>query len=110
MSEVKEIGAKESGDDEYGAAYHQVFLLGENRWEDSSRLAGRDKQTDGSTIGISTTKCLACRGEGHVLCTGEIYYPFDLKSSGSRFTQAPFDGRNMLLSEFLCSFWQTLCK
>lgn len=48
---------------------HRVFLLGENRWEEPSRLSGRNKQ--GGTISKdSKTKCLTCRGEGRVLCTG----------------------------------------
>ncbi|KAF5192999.1 disulfide isomerase pTAC5 protein [Thalictrum thalictroides] len=69
VSAIKQIVVKKKIDSEFEASHHRVFLLGENRWEDSSRLMGRDKQVGESTIGISTTKCISCRGEGRVLCT-----------------------------------------
>ncbi|GAA0173282.1 hypothetical protein LIER_26934 [Lithospermum erythrorhizon] len=43
---------------------HGVFLLGENRWEDPSRLSGQKKEP----LGMSGSKCLTCRGEGRLLC------------------------------------------
>ncbi|KAL8106226.1 protein disulfide isomerase pTAC5, chloroplastic [Apium graveolens] len=46
----------------------RVFLLGENRWEDSSRLIGRNKQ-DGGSFNTNTTRCISCRGEGRLLCS-----------------------------------------
>ncbi|XP_075512127.1 protein disulfide isomerase pTAC5, chloroplastic [Primulina tabacum] len=49
----------------------RVFLLGENRWEEPSRLSGSSKQTGPIKTGSSNAtvvKCLACRGEGRVLC------------------------------------------
>ncbi|KAI3973100.1 hypothetical protein MKX01_019758 [Papaver californicum] len=58
--------AKVSSSDEYGSSRNRVFLLGENRWEDSSRLAGRKDGTDKMAVG--TMKCITCRGEGRLLC------------------------------------------
>lgn len=50
---------------------HRVFLLGENRWEDSSRLnKGNDKLISGGKTQSSAPKCLVCRGEGRLLCMG----------------------------------------
>jgi len=46
---------------------HRVYLLGENRWEDSSRLTKKDKPVTGSTA-ASTKQCITCRGEGRLLC------------------------------------------
>ncbi|KAL3812359.1 hypothetical protein ACJIZ3_013627 [Penstemon smallii] len=45
---------------------HRVFLLGENRWEDPSRLS-RSSQL-GSHKSSATNKCVTCRGEGRLLC------------------------------------------
>ncbi|XP_076922350.1 protein disulfide isomerase pTAC5, chloroplastic-like [Bidens hawaiensis] len=47
---------------------HRVFLLGENRWEDSSRLKNRSSQSQPNSKGIVKTKCITCRGEGLLLC------------------------------------------
>ncbi|XP_044967167.1 protein disulfide isomerase pTAC5, chloroplastic [Hordeum vulgare subsp. vulgare] len=46
---------------------HRVYLLGENRWEDPSRLTKKDKPIIGSTVS-STKQCITCRGEGRLLC------------------------------------------
>ncbi|VAH34621.1 unnamed protein product [Triticum turgidum subsp. durum] len=46
---------------------HRVYLLGENRWEDPSRLTKKDKPISGSTA-ASTKQCITCRGEGRLLC------------------------------------------
>lgn len=46
-----------------------VFLLGENRWEEPSRLIASEG-VDRSKNKNATTKCLQCRGEGRLLCTG----------------------------------------
>ncbi|KAF9604793.1 hypothetical protein IFM89_010334, partial [Coptis chinensis] len=67
--EIKQNVIKESEVAEFEASHHRVFLLGENRWEDSSRLVGGNKEVSASKVGISTTKCIACRGEGRILCT-----------------------------------------
>ncbi|KAI3915634.1 hypothetical protein MKX01_015459 [Papaver californicum] len=58
--------AKESSSDEYGSSCNRVFLLGENRWEDLSRLIGRKGGTDKMAAG--TMKCITCHGEGRLLC------------------------------------------
>lgn len=57
---------KDEGVTELDISQQRVFLLGENRWEEPSRLS-RDKKTTGE----SKTKCLSCRGEGRLLCTGD---------------------------------------
>ncbi|KAF9607050.1 hypothetical protein IFM89_030823 [Coptis chinensis] len=62
--EIKQNVIKESEVAEFKASHHHVFLLGENRWEDSSRLVGRNKEVSASKVEISTTTCIACRGEG----------------------------------------------
>lgn len=51
------------------ASEHRVFLLGENRWEEPSRLTGRDKNVAESKTGNATTQCHACRGEGRLMCS-----------------------------------------
>ncbi|CAA6673276.1 unnamed protein product [Spirodela intermedia] len=50
---------------------HRVFLLGENRWEEPSRLADRNRPigNKGTTTSPSSTRCLTCRGEGRLMCT-----------------------------------------
>ncbi|KAK2978826.1 hypothetical protein RJ640_024809 [Escallonia rubra] len=51
---------------------NRVFLLGENRWEDPSRLTSLKKPVGGPAGTNSTsaaTKCVTCRGEGRLLCT-----------------------------------------
>lgn len=52
----------------------RVFLLGENRWEEPSRLIASDR-VDRSKNKNATTKCLQCRGEGRLLCTGMLLIP-----------------------------------
>ncbi|KAK3027905.1 hypothetical protein RJ639_040282 [Escallonia herrerae] len=51
---------------------NRVFLLGENRWEDPSRLTSLKKPVSGvagaNSMGAAT-KCVTCRGEGRLLCT-----------------------------------------
>jgi len=69
MSEIQQTVVKQS-DSEVEVSQHRVFLLGENRWEEPRRLDGRNRQVSESKSGDTTTKCLACRGEGHVMCTG----------------------------------------
>lgn len=61
---------KEDGITEVDVSKHRVFLLGENRWEEPSRLGGRDKKAGETKTKASTTKCLTCRGEGRLMCTG----------------------------------------
>jgi hypothetical protein len=47
----------------------RVYLLGENRWEDSSRLIKKSKGQK-TNLKPATEKCFSCRGEGITLCTG----------------------------------------
>ncbi|KAM5552697.1 hypothetical protein ABKV19_025087 [Rosa sericea] len=66
ISEVKQIVLKEDAA-EVDESHHRVFLLGENRWEEPSRL-NKKKGSESNTTG-TTTQCLTCRGEGRLLCT-----------------------------------------
>ncbi|KAJ0818357.1 putative Heat shock protein DnaJ, cysteine-rich domain superfamily [Helianthus annuus] len=58
---VKEVPENEVSD-------NRVFLLGENRYEDSSRLKNKSSQSQPNNKGVVTTKCITCRGEGRLLC------------------------------------------
>ncbi|XP_022761927.1 protein disulfide isomerase pTAC5, chloroplastic [Durio zibethinus] len=69
ISEIQQKAVKEEGFIETEVSQHRVFLLGENRWEEPSRLSGRDKQVRESKNKDTATKCHACRGEGRLLCT-----------------------------------------
>lgn len=69
ISEIKQTVVKE-GATEVDLSERRVFLLGENRWEEPSRLAGRGNQDAGSKAKKATTQCLTCRGEGHLMCLG----------------------------------------
>lgn len=71
VTEISEVQQKVVGevDQETEASHPRVFLLGENRWEEPSRLStkvrvDRGKNKDG------TMKCLQCSGQGILLCTG----------------------------------------
>lgn len=68
ISEIRQTVVKEAGGGtEVDLSQHRVFLLGENRWEEPSRLAGRDRKDVRNEY--AATKCLTCRGEGRLLCT-----------------------------------------
>ncbi|XP_059309406.1 protein disulfide isomerase pTAC5, chloroplastic [Lycium ferocissimum] len=67
IEEVQQTTVKEDGVSETEVSHHRVFLLGENRWEEPSRLTASKKQAK-TTSGSTTTKCLTCRGEGRLLC------------------------------------------
>ncbi|KAL7219913.1 hypothetical protein ACSBR2_012887 [Camellia fascicularis] len=69
ISEIQQTVVEEGGVTEVEVSEHRVFLLGENRWEEPSRLAGRSKQVGGAKRKDHITKCLSCRGEGRLLCT-----------------------------------------
>lgn len=62
---VEEEGVTEVEVAEVEVSEHRVFLLGENRWEEPSRLTGRNKTKSND----SKIKCLSCRGEGRLLCS-----------------------------------------
>ncbi|KAL0414101.1 UNVERIFIED_CONTAM: protein disulfide isomerase pTAC5, chloroplastic [Sesamum radiatum] len=69
ISEVEQTVVTEEGVAKVEVSQHRVFLLGENRWEEPSRLSGNSKRTvTKSTSGNVATKCLSCRGEGRLLC------------------------------------------
>ncbi|CAL8130778.1 unnamed protein product [Prunus armeniaca] len=70
ISKVQQTLVKE-GVTKVKVSKHRVFLLGENRWKDSSRLSRNQKKVGESKTMNITTRCLTCRGEGRLLCTGE---------------------------------------
>ncbi|KAJ4759697.1 plastid transcriptionally active 5 [Rhynchospora pubera] len=64
---IKESNASNSGVE---VSKHRVFLLGENRWEEPSRLVQNNKKQEiKSSRPTSGIKCLSCRGEGRLMCT-----------------------------------------
>uniref|UniRef100_A0A453CIA0 Peptidoglycan binding-like domain-containing protein n=1 Tax=Aegilops tauschii subsp. strangulata TaxID=200361 RepID=A0A453CIA0_AEGTS len=65
VTETAEVQQPVEGKIDYNK--HRVYLLGENRWEDPSRLTKKDKPISGSTA-ASTKQCITCRGEGRLLC------------------------------------------
>ncbi|KFK36258.1 hypothetical protein AALP_AA4G098800 [Arabis alpina] len=65
VSEKQQSIIKDPSDREVGVSQNRVFLLGENRWEDPSRL---NKPVDKSKSTDTKTKCVTCRGEGRLLC------------------------------------------
>ncbi|KAK6781204.1 hypothetical protein RDI58_023388 [Solanum bulbocastanum] len=67
IEEVQQTIVKEDSVSETEVSHHRVFLLGENRWEEPSRLSSSKKPAE-TTSGSTTTKCITCRGEGRVLC------------------------------------------
>lgn len=71
MTEISELQQKAvgNGDIETKASHPRVFLLGENRWEEPSRLVPNDAVDRGKKKG-ATIRCLQCGGEGRLLCTG----------------------------------------
>ncbi|XP_051128058.1 protein disulfide isomerase pTAC5, chloroplastic [Andrographis paniculata] len=68
ISEVQQTIVTDEGVTEVGVSEHRVYLLGENRWEEPSRLSGGKNPITQSKSGKGTTKCLTCRGEGRLLC------------------------------------------
>ncbi|CAI0436797.1 unnamed protein product [Linum tenue] len=68
LSKIHQKVVKEEGATSVEASHHRVFLLGENRWEEPSRLVSRYKE-DTANWGTRTTQCRACRGTGRVMCT-----------------------------------------
>uniref|UniRef100_A0A0A9H9I8 Peptidoglycan binding-like domain-containing protein n=1 Tax=Arundo donax TaxID=35708 RepID=A0A0A9H9I8_ARUDO len=68
IAEVRQTVVAENGVSGVGVSEHRVFLLGENRWEDPSRLTQKKKPTSTAAAG-STKTCISCRGEGRLMCT-----------------------------------------
>ncbi|KAL9244985.1 hypothetical protein vseg_018696 [Gypsophila vaccaria] len=60
VREVQETVAEKGITD---VPHNRVFLLGENRWEEPSRL----NKSKGNTQ-VSGTRCLTCKGAGRLLC------------------------------------------
>ncbi|GAB4851902.1 hypothetical protein Ancab_031301 [Ancistrocladus abbreviatus] len=69
IAEVQQTVVNKGLTTEVELSKQRVFLLGENRWEEPSRLITNDKQSGGIKARDSSTRCLACRGEGRVMCT-----------------------------------------
>lgn len=67
FKETQEAVIKDADDAQTEMSGHRVYLLGENRWEEPSRLR-LDKSAESGGAN-SRTQCLTCRGEGKVLCT-----------------------------------------
>lgn len=73
VSEIQHKAVEEKGVKAVDLNQHRVFLLGENRWEEPSRLVGRDSQVGRSKMSKTSKampKCPACHGEGRLLCMG----------------------------------------
>ncbi|KAE8668102.1 hypothetical protein F3Y22_tig00112347pilonHSYRG00157 [Hibiscus syriacus] len=69
ISEIEQKVVKEEGSTKAEVSQHRVFLLGENRWEDPSRLTNKNKQASETKNKDGKTMCHACRGEGRIMCT-----------------------------------------
>ncbi|RCV34506.1 hypothetical protein SETIT_7G164700v2 [Setaria italica] len=67
IAEVRQTVVAENGVSGVGVSEHRVFLLGENRWEDPSRLTSNKKPVSTGTA-ASTKTCISCRGEGRLMC------------------------------------------
>ncbi|CAL2244798.1 unnamed protein product [Prunus armeniaca] len=67
ISEVQQTLVKE-GVTKVEVSKHRVFLIGENRWKDSSRLSRNQKKVGESKTVNTTTRCVTCRGECRLLC------------------------------------------
>ncbi|CAL5026460.1 unnamed protein product [Urochloa decumbens] len=64
IAEVRQTVVTENGVSGVGVSEHRVFLLGENRWEDPSRLTQKKEPLSSA----STKTCISCRGEGRLMC------------------------------------------
>ncbi|EES11112.1 uncharacterized protein LOC8064489 isoform X2 [Sorghum bicolor] len=67
IAEVQKTVITENGVAGAGVSEHRVFLLGENRWEDPTRLTQNKKPVSTGTT-ASTKACISCRGEGRLMC------------------------------------------
>ncbi|RDX64972.1 Protein disulfide isomerase pTAC5, chloroplastic, partial [Mucuna pruriens] len=90
VTEISEVQQKVvKNDKETEVSHRGVFLLGENRWENPSRLVASE-EINRSKNKDATTKCLQCRGEGRLLCTD----PYQLlQMSGSLETSQKASGQ-----------------
>ncbi|CAL2244786.1 unnamed protein product [Prunus armeniaca] len=71
ISEVQQTLVKE-GVTKVEVSKHRVFLLGENRWKDSSGLSRNQKNVGESKTVNTTTRCVTCRREGRLLCADVV--------------------------------------
>lgn len=67
IAEERKTAVAENGVSGVGVSEHRVFLLGENRWEDPTRLT-QNKKTASTGTSASTKTCISCRGEGRLMC------------------------------------------
>lgn len=67
IAEIQQTVVKGNGVSGVGLSENRVFLIGENRWEDPSRLTQKNKPISSAT-NASTKKCISCRGEGRLMC------------------------------------------
>ncbi|GAU18218.1 hypothetical protein TSUD_26820 [Trifolium subterraneum] len=70
VREISEVQQNVVGEVDKGTklSHPRVFLLGENRWEEPSRLISKGA-VDRAKKKDATTKCLQCSGLGILLCT-----------------------------------------
>ncbi|KAG0453804.1 hypothetical protein HPP92_025108 [Vanilla planifolia] len=61
FAEIQEKVIKKTDEGKVEVSQHRVFLLGENRWEEPSRLGLKAK--------LNRNQCLTCRGEGRLMCS-----------------------------------------
>ena len=69
IAEVRQTVVTENGVSGVGISENRVFLLGENRWEDPSRLT-QNKNLVSTGTAASAKTCISCRGEGRLMCLG----------------------------------------
>ncbi|RLM73299.1 uncharacterized protein C2845_PM15G14220 [Panicum miliaceum] len=67
IAEVRQTVVTENGVSGVGITENRVFLLGENRWEDPSRLTQKKNQLNNGTAASAKTY-ISCRGEGRLMC------------------------------------------
>jgi len=67
IAEVRQTVVTENGVSGVGISENRVFLLGENRWEDPSRLT-QNKNLVSTGTAASAKTCISCRGEGRLMC------------------------------------------
>lgn len=68
-TEIQQTIVKKEGKSDIEVSKQRVYLIGENRWEEPSRLIGNDKQGGAKKVQGSPINCLVCRGEGRLVCT-----------------------------------------
>lgn len=63
---------KDFGSAKDNVTKNRVFLLGENRWEEPSRLVKSVQSGNERNPTSTSAKCLTCRGEKRLMCVGMI--------------------------------------